>query len=112
MYFFKRPLWVFQDGYILFETFTLLADEIQDFLITISEPVVRTKLIHEYVLTPYSLYAAITAGITNNEILRVLKKISKNPISIVLRKMILFCTKLFGKLYLILFTILAGARWS
>ena len=103
MYFFKRPLWVFQDGYILFETFTLLADEIQDFLITISEPVVRTKLIHEYVLTPYSLYAAITAGITNNEILRVLKKISKNPISIVLRKMILFCTKLFGKLYLILF---------
>jgi DNA excision repair protein ERCC-3 len=98
-----KPVWIFPDGYMLFETFSFLTNEIQDFLISISEPVVRTKIIHEYVLTPYALYAAVTAGILNFEILNILEKISKNPLSKILKKMIKLCTKLFGKLHLILY---------
>lgn len=99
----REPIWVFPDGYILFETFTNLAEEIEDFLITISEPVVRTQLIHEYVLTPYALYAAVTSGINGIEILQVLKKFSKNFLPKMVKKMIIVCTKLYGKLHLILY---------
>jgi len=98
-----KPIWVFPDGYILFETFTNLTEEIEDFLITISEPVVRTKLIHEYVLTPYALYAAVTSGLNGEEIMRILKKFSKNLLPKVVYKMIIICTKLYGKLNLILY---------
>ena len=35
-----------------------------EFLIAIAEPVSRPTYIHEYVLTPYSLYAAMSVGLT------------------------------------------------
>lgn len=97
-----RPLWLFNDGYIIFETFNCFLIEIEDFLVSISEPVVRTKLIHEYVLTPYSLYAAVTSGIKSDDIIYSLKKLVKNKISKVVKNMIYYCTKLYGKIQIIL----------
>lgn len=48
-----------------------------DFLIAISEPVCRPESIHEYVLTPQSLYAAVSVGLDQQTILGVLDKLSK-----------------------------------
>lgn len=51
-----RPIWVSPDGHLFLETFSPFYKEAYDFLIAISEPVCRPQLIHEYRLTPYSLY--------------------------------------------------------
>lgn len=48
-----------------------------DFLIAIAEPVCRPESIHEYVLTPQSLYAAVSVGLDQQTILSVLEKLSK-----------------------------------
>mmetsp|Transcript_1805 Transcript_1805/g.4604 ORF Transcript_1805/g.4604 Transcript_1805/m.4604 type:complete len:631 (-) Transcript_1805:282-2174(-) len=99
----EKSLWVFPDGFIMFETFSNPIEEVEDFLITISEPVSRTKLIHEYVLTPYALYAAVTSGMKGNDIVKILKKLSKNLLPKTIFRMISICTQFFGKIHLILF---------
>lgn len=48
-----------------------------DFLIAIAEPVCRPESIHEYVLTPQSLYAAVSVGLDRDTIWGVLDKLSK-----------------------------------
>ena len=103
MLFTEKPLWVFSDGYLIFETFSGILEEIQDFLVTISEPVARTQLIHEYILTPYALYAAVTSGIEAFEIIHILKTLSKNKLPKIALKMISLCTNLYRKLHLILY---------
>ena len=103
MLFHDKPIWVFSDGYLIFETFSGFLEEIQDFLVTISEPVVRTKLIHEYILTPYSLYAAVTSGIESVEIIFILETLSKNHLPRIALKMISLCTNLYRKLHLVLY---------
>jgi DNA excision repair protein ERCC-3 len=52
--------------------------EVTDFLIAIAEPVNRPTYIHEYMLTPYSLYAAVSVGLTKHDILERLKIFAKN----------------------------------
>ena len=47
-------------------------------MIAIAEPVSRPTYIHEYVLTPYSLYAAVSVGLTKEDIFQVLDRLSKN----------------------------------
>mmetsp|Transcript_49018 Transcript_49018/g.98254 ORF Transcript_49018/g.98254 Transcript_49018/m.98254 type:complete len:633 (-) Transcript_49018:380-2278(-) len=98
-----KPIWVFPDGYILFETFTNINEMVEDFLITISEPVARTHLFHEYVLTPYALYAAVTSGMKGKEILEILNVFSENPLPKMINSMIIICTELYGKIHLILY---------
>jgi len=99
----ERPLWVFPDGFVLFETFSNKIEEIGDFLITIAEPVSRTKLMHEYVITPYALYAAVTSGVDGADIIKILRKLSKNLLPKTIFRMISIATKFFGKVHLILF---------
>jgi len=99
----KKSIWVFPDGFILFETFSNSIEEVEDFLITISEPVSRTRKIHEYVLTPYALYAAVTSGMKGMDIVKILKKLSKNLLPKTIFRMISICTKFFGKIHLILY---------
>ena len=48
-----------------------------DFLIAIAEPVCRPECVHEYVLTPHSLYAAVSIGLTTQTIISVLNRLSK-----------------------------------
>ena len=48
-----------------------------DFLIAIAEPVCRPECVHEYVLTPHSLYAAVSIGLNTQTIITVLNRLSK-----------------------------------
>lgn len=51
---FSRPIWISpNDGRIILESFSPLAEQAQDFLITIAEPISRPSHIHEYRITAY-----------------------------------------------------------
>jgi DNA excision repair protein ERCC-3 len=72
-----RPLWVCPDGRIFLETFSPVYRQAYDFLIAIAEPVCRPECVHEYVLTPHSLYAAVSIGLNTQTIITVLNRLSK-----------------------------------
>ena len=74
----KRPIWISPDNKIFLEAFSPIQGDATDFLIAIAEPVSRPTYIHEYVLTPYSLYAAVSVGLTKESIFNALEKFSKN----------------------------------
>jgi DNA excision repair protein ERCC-3 len=88
----SRPLWISpEDGHIILEAFSPIAEQAQDFLVAISEPVSRyvvsclrrypvqslqhvlsrPSFIHEYKLTSYSLYAAVSVGLQTEDIIDV-----------------------------------------
>jgi len=85
----SRPLWISpEDGHIILEAFSPIAEQAQDFLTAISEPVSRCVIerevdiepthvsrrpafIHEYKLTSYSLYAAVSVGLQTEDIIEV-----------------------------------------
>ncbi len=46
----------------------------------LSKPVCRPELIHEYKLTSYSLYAAVSVGLQTADIIEYLKRLSKTSI--------------------------------
>ena len=79
-----RPLWVCPDGRIYLETFSPIYRQAYDFLIAIAEPVCRPECVHEYTLTPHSLYAAVSVGLTTGTIVSVLNRLSKVPSTLVL----------------------------
>ncbi|CAI9273672.1 unnamed protein product [Lactuca saligna] len=76
----NRPLWACADGRIFLETFSPLYKQTYDFLIAIAEPVCRPESMHEYNLTPHSLYAAVSVGLETETILAVLNKLSKTKL--------------------------------
>ncbi|ORX82389.1 DNA repair helicase rad25 [Anaeromyces robustus] len=98
----SRPLWVCDDGRIILEAFSPIAEQAQDFLVTISEPVTRPAHIHEYKLTPYSLYAAVSVGLETENIIEVLNRLSKIPVSDTIKNFIRDCTLSYGKVKLVL----------
>ncbi|KAF0415598.1 DNA repair helicase rad25 [Gigaspora margarita] len=99
----SRPLWINPgNGHIILEAFSPFAEKAQDFLITISEPVSRPSLIHEYKMTPYSLYAAVSVGLETEAIIDVLKMLSKTEIPDSVIEMIRECTISYGKVKLLL----------
>ncbi|KAI3838965.1 hypothetical protein MKX03_031063 [Papaver bracteatum] len=73
----NRPLSLYSDGRLILETCSPFYKQASDFLIEIAEPVSRLDSKHEYKLTPYSLYAPISAGIDTQTIITVLNKLSK-----------------------------------
>lgn len=98
----KRPCWVCPDGTIYLEAFHELYAQAYDFLVAIAEPVARPEFIHEYRLTPYSLYAAVATSIDTDSILRVLSAFSKSPLPPSVSTFIQECTKRYGKAKLVL----------
>lgn len=70
----SRPLWVAPNGHIFLETFSPVYKHAHDFLIAIAEPVSRPEFIHEYKLTSYSLYAAVSVGLQTHDIIEVNSK--------------------------------------
>ncbi|KAJ1562141.1 hypothetical protein HK405_015387 [Cladochytrium tenue] len=98
----NRPLWVADDGKIFLEAFSPQAAPAQDFLITIAEPVSRPSRIHEYRLTTYSLYAAVSVGMETNTLLDVLERYSKVKLPERVVKFIKECTLSYGKVKLVL----------
>ncbi|MES1921233.1 hypothetical protein MHBO_002791, partial [Bonamia ostreae] len=97
-----RPFFVCGDGHIFLETFSPFFKEAYDFCIAIAEPVSRPKHIQEYKITPFSLYAAISVGLTCPEILAALRKLSKNELAPELVTDILNETAKCGKIKLVL----------
>nr|CAD1836947.1 unnamed protein product [Ananas comosus var. bracteatus] len=98
----NRPLWACADGRIFLETFSPLYKQAYDFLIAIAEPVCRPESMHEYNLTPHSLYAAVSVGLETETIISVLDKLSKTKLP---REMIDFIhasTANYGKVKLVL----------
>lgn len=99
----SRPLWINpDDGRIILESFSPLAEQAQDFLVTIAEPVSRPSYIHEYRLTTYSLYAAVSVGLETKDIISVLNRLSKVPVPKSIIKFIGDCTVSYGKIKLVL----------
>ena len=62
----------------------------------------RPEFIHEYKLTTYSLYAAVSVGLETNDILEVLNRYSKVPVPESIAKFIRDCTASYGKVKLVL----------
>ncbi|KAI9744285.1 MAG: transcription factor TFIIH complex ERCC-3 subunit [Claussenomyces sp. TS43310] len=99
----NRPLWIDpQKGRIILESFSPLAAHAQDFLTTIAEPLSRPSFLHEYALTPHSLYAAVSVGLDPKDIINVLDRLSKMPIPDNIRDFITNCTMSYGKVKLVL----------
>ena len=98
----SRPLWVAPNGHIFLETFSPVYRHAHDFLIAISEPVSRPEFIHEYKLTSYSLYAAVSVGLQTNDIIEYLTRLSKASIPDGIRQYIEMCTLSYGKVKLVL----------
>ncbi|KAJ1948704.1 DNA repair helicase RAD25, partial [Linderina pennispora] len=77
----SRPLFICPNtGHIILEAFSPIAEQAIDFLIAISEPISRPTHLHEYKLTAYSLYAAVSVGLDTADIIEVLNRLSKVPV--------------------------------
>lgn len=99
----SRPLWISpEDCHIILEAFSPIAEQAQDFLVAISEPVSRPAFIHEYKLTPYSLYAAVSVGLQTEDIIEVLNRLSKVPVPESITSLIRERTHSYGKVKLVL----------
>ncbi|XP_045154257.1 general transcription and DNA repair factor IIH helicase subunit XPB [Echinops telfairi] len=98
----SRPLWVAPDGHIFLEAFSPVYKYAQDFLVAVAEPVCRPTHIHEYKLTAYSLYAAVSVGLQTNDITEYLRKLSKTGVPEGIIHFIKLCTVSYGKVKLVL----------
>lgn len=99
----SRPLWISpEDNHIILEGFSPIAEQAQDFLVAISEPISRPAFIHEYKITMYSLYAAVSVGLETKDILEVLNRLSKVPVPDSVVRFIKDCTVHYGKVKLVL----------
>ncbi|CAH1438680.1 unnamed protein product [Lactuca virosa] len=98
----NRPLWACADGRIFLETFSPLYKQAYDFLIAIAEPVCRPESMHEYNLTPHSLYAAVSVGLETETIIAVLNKLSKTKLPKEMIDFIHASTSNYGKVKLVL----------
>mmetsp|Transcript_21969 Transcript_21969/g.39883 ORF Transcript_21969/g.39883 Transcript_21969/m.39883 type:complete len:762 (+) Transcript_21969:77-2362(+) len=99
---YQRPCWTCPDGIIYLEAFHDLYTQAYDFLVAIAEPVSRPEHLHEYKLTPYSLYAAVATNIDTDRIIAVLERLSKNKLPKSVSKFITDCTQKYGKAKLVL----------
>ncbi|CAM9474970.1 unnamed protein product, partial [Sphacelaria rigidula] len=97
-----RPIWVLPDGHIYLEASSPYYHQAYDFLVAIAEPVARPEFVHEYKLTPYSLYAAVAVSIDTESIIRVLNRLSKTAVPESVVTFIRDCTLSFGKAKLVL----------
>ncbi|PRQ56830.1 putative DNA helicase [Rosa chinensis] len=98
----NRPIWACPDGRIFLESFSAVYKQAYDFLIAIAEPVCRQELMHEYNLTPHSLYAAVSVGLATETIISVLNKLSKVNLPREVIDFIHASTANYGKLKLVL----------
>jgi DNA excision repair protein ERCC-3 len=98
----QRPCWACPDGTIYLEAFHDLYVQAYDFLVAIAEPVARPEFIHQYKLTPYSLYAAVATNIDTERIINVLERLSKNKLPKQVISFIQDCTQKYGKAKLVL----------
>ncbi|EER14465.1 DNA repair helicase, putative [Perkinsus marinus ATCC 50983] len=99
-----RPLWVCPDGRIIFEAglHPDLFGPVTDFLVAIAEPISRPSWVHHFQITVFSLYAAISLGMSVEEVIADLDRFSKNEIDPVLLDYIQQSGSRIGKVRLVL----------
>eukprot|EP00004_Rigifila_ramosa_P011255 TRINITY_DN2388_c0_g2_i1.p1 TRINITY_DN2388_c0_g2~~TRINITY_DN2388_c0_g2_i1.p1 ORF type:complete len:836 (-),score=202.58 TRINITY_DN2388_c0_g2_i1:283-2790(-) len=97
-----RPLWVLPNKRIFLEASSPFYKEAYDFLIAIAVPVSRPAHIHTYDLKMSSLQAAVSIGLETESIVRFLRRFSKTDLSEEVVAYIRKCTKIFGKVKLVL----------
>ncbi|KAI3378846.1 hypothetical protein SNEBB_007912 [Seison nebaliae] len=85
----QRPIMISPDGRIYLG-------------IAIVEPVCRPKHLHEYKLTLYSLYVAVSARIETNFIIEFLNRLSKIVLDTEIVEFVKHCTLSYGKAKLVL----------
>jgi DNA excision repair protein ERCC-3 len=95
-------LWVAPNGHIFLETFSPVYRHAHDFLIAIAEPVCRPEFLHEYKLTSYSMYAAVSVGLQTHDIIEYLTRLSKASLPLGIVQYIELCTLSYGKVKLVL----------
>lgn len=99
----NRPLWIdAKKARITLESFSPLFKAAQDFLTTVAEPLSRPTYLHEYALTVHSLYAAVSVGLTPNDIINGLNRLLKTPLPLDIVDFIERSTRAFGKVKLVL----------
>ncbi|KAF2437045.1 DNA repair helicase RAD25 [Tothia fuscella] len=99
----ERPLWISPiDRSVIMESFAPTFKEAERFLINIAEPQSRVSRIHEYTITTNSLYAAVSVGLTVNDIISRLEFFSKTPLPADLKDFIIDSTKSYGRARLVL----------
>ena len=98
----SRPLWIAPNGHIFLESYSPVYQHAKDFLITIAEPVCRPEFIHEYKLTAYSLYAAVSVGMQTHDIIEYLRRLCKTTLPPGICDFIQSCTLSYGKVKLVL----------
>ncbi|KAI1237289.1 hypothetical protein IHE44_0014551 [Lamprotornis superbus] len=98
----RTARWLAPDGHIFLEAFSPVYKYAQDFLVAIAEPVCRPTHIHEYKLTAYSLYAAVSVGLQTSDITEYLQKLSKTGVPDGIIQFIKLCTVSYGKVKLVL----------
>lgn len=86
----------------MLETFSPTFKQAQTFLINIAEPQSRTTNVHEYTITTHSLFAAVSVGLTTEDIIRQLEFFSKTKVPEELKQFIRKSTSSFGKVRLVL----------
>ncbi|KAJ3321073.1 hypothetical protein HDV06_004631 [Boothiomyces sp. JEL0866] len=97
-----RPLWINEDYRIILEAFSPIHQQAEDLLLAIAEPISRPARIHEYKLTTYSLYAAVSVGLDADTIIAGLEKLCKTEIPHTVIEFIQASTSCYGKVRLIL----------
>lgn len=98
-----RPLWIDpQNGKVVLETFAPSFKQAQNFLINIAEPQSRTTNMHEYTVSPHSLFAAVSVGLTESDIIRDLELFSKTKVPQNIIDFVHEVTQSFGKVRLVL----------
>ena len=99
----RRPLYVCPDGHIFLEAFSTMYKPAYDFLVSVAEPVCRPQHVHEYKLTPFSLYAAVSVGLETDAIIAVLRRFSKTELDPSVVEFIKVSTENYGKAKLVLY---------
>ncbi|EME43363.1 hypothetical protein DOTSEDRAFT_72690 [Dothistroma septosporum NZE10] len=98
-----RPLWIDPaNGRVVLETFAPLFKRAQDFLINIAEPQSRTTNMHEYTINAHSLFAAVSVGLTQQDIIQELDTFSKTTVPENIIQFVNDVTQSFGKVRLVL----------
>lgn len=99
----NRPIWIDPEKKrIVLESFSPLFKGAESFLINIAEPQSRVSSMHEYTLTTHSLFAAVSVGLTTEDIIQDLDRFSKTPLPDSLVDFITASTRSFGKARLVL----------
>nr|ANM86246.1 DNA repair helicase XPB1 [Stygiella incarcerata] len=93
-----RPLWVSPDGHVYLEKSSPIYSKAYDFIVTIAEPLSRPKHIHEYLITRFSIFTAVSIGIDAVDIVDTLEKMSKVRVADELKDRILRDAENSGKL--------------